>query len=503
MTASAAVTRARRRRIAPHVPVRCGVVIGHSTFSATLVRIGMSGVRTTEVMSQELEAPTGDSGWAGLAAALMELAQRIGAAAEIHVALLPPIARTKRIELPPVARSQIEPLLAHSVRRYFALGADPVVTGVAQWTRASKGITASALAACASEAVITDLLASAEQCSLRICSITTAAAALVHGVHTYVPALHRGGVLTIACHRGWREAVHTYQGRIVSCQPLENASIGKLAAQCQLAPNSMASARGGGAAQYLLLSGDEIPDDAASALKHKEPDAYQRVLPLSASVLQSMSPFTMAAVGSVVGAPMLPSLLPAERRASARRAVWRQAARIAVAACLLTLCTGGVHLWGVRREVDAVQARRGQIALQVSTAVAQRRAADEARARLAVIHTLLDEQPLWARLLPAVSTALSDSAYLTSLSVGADRVQISGVANAGATVLADLARVPLLSGVTASIPLQRDQTTGKDRFNVSITLDAPRQAPDSLARLFAIRSGPPDTAQDARLRRAP
>ena len=84
MTASAAVTRARRRRLAPHVPVRCGVVIGHSTFSATLVRIGMSGVRTTEVMAQDLEAPAGDAGWASLAAALMELAQRIGAGAGVR-----------------------------------------------------------------------------------------------------------------------------------------------------------------------------------------------------------------------------------------------------------------------------------------------------------------------------------------------------------------------------------------------------------------------------------
>ena len=503
MTASTAVVRARRRRLAPHVPVRCGVVIGHSTFSATLVRIGMGGVQTTEVMAQDLEAPTGDSGWASLAAALMELAQRIGTSAEIHVTLLPPIARTKRIELPPVPRSQIAPLLAHSVRRYFALGADPVVTGVAQWTRASKGVNASALAACASEAVITELLASAEQCSLGICSITTAAAALVHGVHTYVPALHRAGILVIACHRGWREATHTYQGRVISCQPLENASTGTLAAQCQLSHDPVASARRGVAAQYLLLLGDEIPDVADATLRHEEPDAYQRFVPLSATILESMSPLTMAAVGSVVGARALPSLLPAERQASRRRAVWRQAARMAAAAGLLTLCTGGVHLWGVRREVDAAQARRGQIALQVSTAVAQRRAAEEVRARLAVIHTLIDEQPVWMRLLPAVSTALSDSAYLTSLSVGADRVQISGIASAGATVLADLARIPFLRGVTASIPLQRDQTTGKDRFNVSIMLAAPRQAPDSLARLFTVGSGPPDVAQSVRLERTP
>lgn len=491
--------RVQSRRLASRGAVHCGVVIGPTSFSAALVRVGLSGVRTTEVMTHALDAPTGDSIWASLDSALVELAQCIGTPADIHVAFLPPIGRTKRIDLPPVPVSQTAQLLAHSVRRYFALGADPVVTGLAQWSRASASARVSALAVCAPEALIAGLLASAEQCSLRVCTITTAAAALAHGVHAYVPALRRGGLLTLVCHRGWHEAVHTHHGRVVSCQGLENASITTLVAQRRHAPAPTTSPRGRSSAQYVFLSGDEIPDGADATVTRAGGDPESLYVPLSASILEHLSPFTLAAAGAVMGAHALPSLLPAERQALVRRRVWRQAARMAAAAGLLALCAGGVHLWGLRRELDAVQTRRRQIALQVSTAVAQRRATDEARARLDVIHTLADEQPAWIRLLPALSTALPDSAYLTSLSIGDDHMQVSGIAAAGATVLADLARVPLLSGVTNSIPLQRDQVSGKDRFNVSITLAAPRRAPpDSQIRVFATRSGPRDVAPGAR-----
>ena len=498
MTADAALGRSRERSPVRRREAVCGVLIGATAITAFQVQLSGTGVRATEVLARRLEPPTGDASWPSLAAALDELAQLIRAPGVLDVALLPPLGRTKRIELPPISVLQAGRLLAHNARRYFALGAEPVATGLAQWSRQRGDARASGLAVCAPEAIVQALLASAEQSSLRVRTITTAAAALARGVHALSPTARRGRVLVLVCDRGWREAIHTDRGCIESCCTLRDSDEDTLAAQLRPAGSVSDSPRLTALGRHILLSGDELSRAGSQALAHA--DAAQPMLDdLDDRPLGPRSPLALAAVGAVVGARATPSLLPEVHRAAQRRDGWRRVAMVGAAACLLLMSAGALQLWGLRRELDAVQARRREIALPVMTAVAHRRGAEESRARLDALRALADEPAEWVRVLPALATALPDSAHLTSMSIGKGHVQLSGLASGGVAVLPALARSTALRGITISSPLRRDQVTGRERFDISIALDGPRREPPSPGvRTVAIRAGEVDLAPRAR-----
>lgn len=497
MTPDAAPGRSRERSSVRRREAVCGVLIGPTAITAFQVQLSATGVRATEVLARPLEPPTGDASWPSLAAALDELAQLIRAPAVLDVALLPPLGRTKRIELPPISAAQAGHLLAHNARRYFALGAEPAATGLAQWSRQVGDARASALAVCAPEALAQALLASAEQSSLRVRTITTAAAALARGVHALSPAARRDRVLVLVCDRGWREAIHTDRGCIVSCRTLRDASQDTLAMQLRQAGSAPEAPRRTTRARHTFLSGDDMSPAVSQALAQIDP-AQPMLKDLHEHSLGTLSPLALAAVGAVVGARALPSLLPEGRRAAQRRDGWRLVAMVSAAACLLLMCAGGLHLLGLRRELDAVQARRRDLALQVMTAVAHRRGAEESRARLDALRALADEPAEWMRVLPALASALPDSAHLTSMSIGNGHVQLSGLASGGVAVLPALARSPTLRGITISSPLRRDQVTGRERFDISIALDRPRREPPSPGvRTLATRAGEVDLAPRA------
>lgn len=498
MTADATLGLSRERSPVRRRESVCGVLLSSTAITAFQVQLSGTGVRATEVLARRLEPPTGDASWPSLDAALDELAQLIRAPAVLDVALLPPLGRTKRIELPPISVVQAGRLLAHNARRYFALGAEPVATGLAQWSRQAGDARASGLAVCAPEAIVQSLLASAEQSSLRVRTITTAAAALARGVHALSPTARRDRVLVVVCDRGWREAIHTDRGCIVSCRTLRDSDEETLDGQLRHDGSVSDSPRRTALGRHIFLSGDEMSRAISQALAH--PDATQPMLDdLYNGQLGTQSPLALAAVGAVVGARALPSLLPEVHRAAQRRDGWRRVAMVGAAACLLLMSAGGLHLWALRRELDAVQARRRELALPVMTAVAHRRSAEELRARLEALRALADEPAEWIRVLPALASALPDSAHLTSMSIGKGHVQLSGLAGGGVAVLPALARSPTLRGITISSPLRRDQVTGRERFDISIALDGPRpEPPRPGVRTIAIRAGEVDLSLRAR-----
>jgi Tfp pilus assembly protein PilN len=155
---------------------------------------------------------------------------------------------------------------------------------------------------------------------------------------------------------------------------------------------------------------------------------------------------------------------------------------VAAAAVLLCVIAAALELWGVHRELAAVQAQRAAIRSQVSATLIGRSSLEDAYRRLAAIAAAQRAAPHWAPVLAELSTRLPEDAYFTTIRTRGDSLVVDGLATSASKVFAAIDASPHLTGVRAPAPVRRQAPEGEDpmeRFTLAASLPGAASATPS------------------------
>ena len=178
------------------------------------------------------------------------------------------------------------------------------------------------------------------------------------------------------------------------------------------------------------------------------------------------------AVAGTHAPALLPLRTPGARNTQARQ--MRTTTRwLALAAATALIAAPGLERWRVGRALDDVRRARADISAQVSNAIAARAEVDGAAD---VVGALAEREANASRVsgvLAAITVALPAGASLTGMQVAGDSVTIEGESSRSATVYEALRGVPALEQVKLAAPLRQERQAGDiavERFAFSARL---------------------------------
>ncbi len=366
--------------------------------------------------------------WDDLRTALVELRESLALRApRAAIALLPPLAQARLLELPPLRPAEYRRILSRDAARYFPTGdVAQVAAGEPLAARGPRRSLPRVLAAVAASDLIEALVRTVDAAGWQLGSIVPAevawlqrlrgeVAALVVPAGTLVAVLRVAGGVPVALRRVRR--------------PLHEAP--------RVVREVIAELERDGAAVQVL-------DDALSA----------------------------AAAGAVraPGPELLPDRVVVERR----RRVNRRVIQLSAAALALLLAAAGLDLWGARRELAAVASRRAAIREEVAAALARQDTLESLVARHAALERAGGAAVRWSEVLTDFSDYLPRDAHLSAFRGRADSVGLEGIARRAAGVFEALRRAPRVAGVRADAPIRQEtsQSGGPpvERFAVAARL---------------------------------
>lgn len=438
----------RRRRI--------GVALDERRLTASLVpnASGPSRGQRHELFVRELTGSSEGAGaWPDLAEAFAALRQSIGAPCELHVALMPPLAQLRIVELPGLSESEATRLVSRDPSRFVPMRGSPLAVALHPfgWRDSSRFTLLTAPAPLVG--AIEDA-AQASGCSL---------GSIIAAENAWATAL---------APTRWSRAIEDLVVSVDDAIVVLRLQRGQIAAVRRLPADahdrSEAEVRG-------LLESRQIAIHTEARIIGSRREAAE-----------------VAAAHAARATRRAPRLLSERRRvAVARRGRRSVVTRFAMAAALFVLA-GWIELWGLSRAHARIADERARIRLSVEHALAVRESVAVLRDRLARIHNTDSTAPHWSELIAAVADVLPSDAYLTSLTATADSLRLEGDATRAAPVFEALARVRGLTGVhpAQSIrQLMRDGNLSTEHFVLGATL-SPRDL-GSPSRILPIAGGQP------------
>jgi hypothetical protein len=422
-----------------------GIAIGQHELTA-VIRIGATErvERLPLVLSMDEPEPA-------LATALALLAERIAAwhgrpplDAEVSVALLPPLAETRLVPLPPLRREEAEAVLRRDAARYFiGTGTRALLVGTDPDSSDSAGrpVLATAATIVLVEAVRRAIIAAGWQLD-RI--------APAHGAWIAAAAAGRtdgAARLIVALHDGTGHVARLENGRPAALRRVPAAAAAELR-----------DAAGPGPGIATLIA-----DDAARP-------ALEAVLRADGWTVAAAPAAGAAELAARHASASLLELLPltvlAQRQAGKRRL----AARLAMAAVLFVVASAGVELWGARRELSAVQQRRAEIRGDVGPLLVVRDSLEQLRVRMDAIDALTTGAPRWTRAFFDIALVLPAETHLTRLIASGDTLEIEAQGARAGAALQALRDVPSLRDVRLVGGVDRQLTDGAtalERFRIT------------------------------------
>jgi len=403
----------------------------------------------------------------------------------VVVALLPPLAEARVVSLPPLADDEAELVLRRDAARHFVEAArGSVVVAVGPHDPEVGG----RLAALASQALAETLLRVLRGRGYRPEALVAAQGGWAELGQTAGAGLVAAMVPGGAPGGGGLHILHLEDGRPVATRRIPMAD-----------PEALGEALGEALAD--ALSGTRLPEPGR-ALLLKPPvlpivpeipvvetrEAARRVAAaLAAAGWRSVeSPgghdaATGAAPGAGPGASgsaggrlafLPPSLLALHRERNRRQAV-----RLGVAAVLLLLVAGAVHLWGAGAQLGAVERERALLADAVAPALVLRDSLDRMEERLASLQELGEGSRRWTFALVELAMILPPEAHLTAFRAAGDTVALEGSGGRAGDALAALRESSSFREARVEGPIQRDlgeEGVAAERYTLSALLAGPR-----------------------------
>lgn len=443
---------------------RWAFAIGPDRIVAVELTRTLWGPRPARVLRRALDPPD-DEGWPSLDAAL----DRLPAASRRHggeafVALLRPLARVKTLELPPVRAGDARALLRRNASRYFAF-VDGEVVADARRYGSRRDPTVGVCAGAEPTGVVADRLRAA---GFRVREVAAGPVALVEATRAWLPRARRGRLVVVARSGSGTELVALDRGAPRIFYPIPSgASAG--AAAAEIAGVLHDAGRGRDVGRVVLIGDPTGREELRAALA----DRGVEVEPEDRSGRRGLTRFdadAVAAIGAARAPEQGPSLLPTDLRRRRDRRARRRTAALGIATAALVVLAALAHLWGLGRELDAVQARRHAISAGVRDALASRRALNAVRDRLASVARLERGRPGWTGLVADLARALPDSSHLRSFMATDSTLRISGSAASVAAVVSALEAAPAFGSVALAAPVRRAARDGRERFELTLRL---------------------------------
>jgi hypothetical protein len=326
----------------------------------------------------------------------------IGRPVQLFVAILPPLARVRRIVLPPMSAEDARSAIARAPGKHFLGIAEPVVCAV------EKG-DGGYLAAVVPVVVIDALGAAAAEIGWPVARAVPAQNAWSAQALRRWPALRRGRGEIIV--RGDRE---------VSVLQFTNARLALVRRHRASAPD--------------LESTHTLAEDSAEAA-------------------------TVAAEGAS-GARALEFISDATRRSRSAQAR-RIANGLAAAAAVCLLAAGGVYRLAQARQLAAIDAERARIKPAVDRAIRVRDSLMIVATTVRSLDSLERTSPRWSGVIGQVARAMPKQAFVAALHAEGDSASMEGQAQNAAEVFGALRTAPGILSVRPTAPIRQEVLAGQ------------------------------------------
>lgn len=455
-------------------PRKARIALAVAPGHVVVARLRRAGgrLRVEEALECPLPPPGAD-GWPELEEALRELAALLGVSGgTVDVALLRRLAHAKVIPLPRVRRAELGLLVSRNARRHFPVRDETLVADAVRLPSPRSAALAPTIAACAALSVVEAVADACAAAGFRVGAIVPGAVALAEVVRSRLGAAQRGRVAALTAGVLGIDLLLLENGSPVRVQPLAAPSEeGTLAALARLRAALDAAEEDGRAVSTIVVCGSGGEADELRGAIHADERFGPRLA--SAPEVEEIPAGALVALGAALAGSNAPFLLPpAIVAARARRARTRTRV-LAAASVFLLMIAAGAHLWGVRRELAAVQARRAEIAPTVARAREMRAGVELLRTRLATLSKLERGGEEWTRAIAALAAALPDSAHLRTLAADSAGFRVAGVARSAAEVVPALEAHPGFRHVSLAAPVRFEQGDAGERFDVVAEIQRP------------------------------
>jgi hypothetical protein len=149
---------------------------------------------------------------------------------------------------------------------------------------------------------------------------------------------------------------------------------------------------------------------------------------------------------------------------------------IVAASVALLLGAALLELWGVKRELAAVQGERDRIRPQLQEMLSGRSTFDASNRKLTAVFAAQRETPQLSGVLASVTDALPEGAYLLSFRARRDTLVVDGLATSSGEAFAAIEGIPGLANVRSVGGVQRqlqDDGTALEHFTVQARMPLP------------------------------
>ena len=434
--------------------LRLGIAIGPARAVATVL-----GSKQVLFASEQLHLPDDDSSPAvelfRVFVRLAELLEEAGAGptegARVHLRLLPPMADTRIVELPPLREEELVSVLRRDVARYFLGGVGPQVVGVHTVGRSNGGGQPVLVAAAA-----LSLLEAAREAAVQI-GWSLESIGPAHGA--WLSAAGDPSSKT-------RRAIVAIEGSAAYVMRLE----GDVVAAVRQVPASdlasVADALGVGPGRVFVWG----PPGAEQELAGLSSSAGWVVDPLPGGADGRSDPLEVAALWADRAVLELVPPTLAALRDSRRR---RSAVRLGIAAAALVVAAAGANVWGTYRELDAVRAERLAIADRVQPLILARDSLQRLNDRIQARENLWANTPRWAPVLVELASLLPRDSHLTALFASGDTIELEAAGSRAGEAIQALRAAGLFRDVRLQGVVERELENGEtivERFRVSARL---------------------------------
>ena len=444
--------------------IRTGVALSLTELVAADVRLsgGVAGRAPLDPPD-----PSG-AGSPSLAGALRQLADQLSATdGRLVVALMPPLTEVRRLDLPPLKREQVLQLLSRNASRYFVTAREAQVVGTSIPRRASRAGSVPVLGAAASARLVNAISAAAKDAGWMLEGVVPAEVSWSAAASAIWPGLAKGTSHLLVHHEDRTDLLRVEGGALAGVRRFRAGSL-----DAQLIADALQETRSNGTAPRVGTLGATAPrQELIRALPHG-----------SATINPPGSEWTAAASDAMIAAATFVTpddglTLRTEDVAELRARAGRKVTLSLIAASVVLLVAAAlIELWGVKRELAAVQAERARIRPQLQTTLSGLSTFEASNKKLASLYAAHRETPYLSGVIASVTDALPQGSYLLSFRARRDTLILDGLATSSGEAFAALETVPELANVKSIGGVQRqlqDDGTALEHFTVQARMLLP------------------------------
>jgi hypothetical protein len=448
---------------------RTGIALSLTELLAVDARLPEAG---GHLWRKPLDPPDANGGgWPSLAAAFAKLAETVGPA-RMAIALMPPLTEVRRLDLPPIKPEQARQLLSRNAGRYFLTAREPQfvgITGGRNGPRRSGPVVGAAAAA----RIVNAIYAAASASGWTVEGIAPAEIAWRTAAMSIWPQLQRGPAHVLVHHADRTDLLQLDDGGLSGVRRFRPG-----VADAPLIEGALAESRRNGTPPRVGSLGQI--DQRLSMAR-----ALSRA---AATVSEPPSDWTGGADDPMYIAASFVTLddgltLRTEGAAELRAASGRRLTTSLLAATFgLVLISALLELWGVKRELAAVNAERARLRPQLESTLAGRTSFETSTRRLSALLAAQRQSPYLSGVIASVTDVLPEDAYILSFRTRGDTLLLDGLAKNAAAAFDALGAAPDLANVRSAAGVQRqlqDDGTALEHFTIQgrMLLPQPRSSP--------------------------